>query len=71
MNAIVGLSHLLRRAASPEQLDRLVKIDAASQRLLSVITDILDVSRTEAGLLVPEQADFSLAAQLETDTRAV
>ena len=65
MNAIVGLSHLLRRAASPEQLDRLVKIDAASQRLLSVITDILDVSRTEAGLLVPEQADFSLAAQLE------
>jgi len=65
MNAIVGLSHLLRRAANPEQLDRLVKIDAASQRLLSVITDILDVSRTEAGLLVPEQADFSLAAQLE------
>ena len=65
MNAIVGLSHLLRRAANPEQLDRLVKIDAASQRLLSVITDILDVSRTEAGLLVPEQADFSLAAQME------
>jgi signal transduction histidine kinase/ActR/RegA family two-component response regulator len=65
MNAIVGLSHLLRRAANPEQLDRLIKIDAASQRLLSVITDILDVSRTEAGLLVPEQADFSLAAQME------
>jgi signal transduction histidine kinase/CheY-like chemotaxis protein len=65
MNAIVGLSHLLRRAASPEQCDRLVKIDAASQRLLSIITDILDVSRTEAGLLVPEQADFSLAAQME------
>jgi len=65
MNAIVGLSFLLRRAASPEQTDRLVKIDAASQRLLSVINDILDVSRSEAGQLVPEQADFSLAALLE------
>ncbi|MBI5900563.1 MAG: response regulator [Rhodocyclales bacterium] len=65
MNAIVGLSYLLRRAASPEQAERLVKIDAASQRLLSVINDILDVSRSEAGQLVPEQADFSLAALLE------
>ncbi len=65
MNAIVGLSFLLRRAASPEQAERLVKIDAASQRLLSVINDILDVSRSEAGQLVPEQADFSLAALLE------
>jgi signal transduction histidine kinase/ActR/RegA family two-component response regulator len=65
MNAIVGLSYLLRRSASPEQAERLVKIDAASQRLLSVINDILDVSRTEAGQLVPEQADFSLAALLE------
>jgi len=65
MNAIVGLSYLLRRAASPEQAERLVKIDAASQRLLSVINDILDVSRTEAGELLPEQADFSLASVLE------
>jgi two-component system sensor histidine kinase/response regulator len=65
MNAIVGLSFLLRRAASPEQAERLVKIDAATQRLLSVINDILDVSRSEAGQLVPEQANFSLAALLE------
>jgi signal transduction histidine kinase/CheY-like chemotaxis protein len=65
MNAIVGLSFLLRRSASQEQSERLVKIDAASQRLLSVINDILDVSRTEAGQLAPEQADFSLAALLE------
>jgi signal transduction histidine kinase/ActR/RegA family two-component response regulator len=65
MNAIVGLSFLLRRAASPEQVDRLVKIDEASQRLLSVINDILDVSRSEAGLLVPVAADFSLALLLD------
>ena len=65
MNAIVGLSFLLRRAASPEQAERLAKIDTAAQQLLSIINDILDVSRSEAGLLVPQLEDFSLAAMLE------
>ncbi|MBI5108310.1 MAG: response regulator [Rhodocyclales bacterium] len=65
MNAIVGLSFLLRRAASPEQAERLAKIDAAAKRLLSIINDILDVSRSEAGLLVPQLEDFSLTAMLE------
>jgi CheY-like chemotaxis protein len=61
MNAIVGLSFLLRRAApTPAQAERLAKIDTAAQQLLAVINDILDVSRSEAGLLVPEQVDFSL-----------
>jgi len=66
MNAIVGLSFLLRRGVqTPDQADRLIKIDAAAKQLLSVINDILDVSRSEAGLLVPEQADFSLRDLLE------
>ncbi len=66
MNAIVGLSFLLRRASpTPAQAERLVKIDAAAQQLLAVINDIFDVSRSEAGLLVPEQVDFFLAAVLQ------
>ena len=65
MNAIVGLSFLLRRAANPEQAERLGKIDAAAKQLLSIINDILDVSRSEAGLLVPQLEDFSLTAMLE------
>jgi two-component system sensor histidine kinase/response regulator len=64
MNAIVGLSFLLRRAASPEQAERLTKIDTAAKQLLSIINDILDVSRSEAGLLAPELEDFSLPALL-------
>ena len=66
MNAIVGLSFLLRRASpTPAQAERLAKIDAAAHQLLAVINDILDVSRSEAGLLVPEQVDFSLGAVLQ------
>jgi PAS domain S-box-containing protein len=65
MNAIVGLSFLLRRAANPDQVERLAKIDAAAKQLLSVINDILDVSRSEAGLLVPELEDFMLTAMLD------
>ena len=63
MNAIIGLTHLLRRAEpSPEQAERLGKIDGAANHLLSIINDILDISKIEAGKLTLEQADFSLSA---------
>ena len=66
MNAIIGLTHLLRRAApTPEQADRLEKIDAAANHLLAVINDILDVSKIEAGKLSLEKTDFSLSDILE------
>lgn len=66
MNAIVGLTHLLRRDA-PErrQVDRLNKIDAAARHLLSIINDILDLSKIEAGHLELEQSDFALGAILD------
>ncbi len=66
MNAIVGLAHLLRRAdPTPEQAQRLTKIDAAARHLLSVINDILDLSKIEAGKLSLEQTDFHLGAVLD------
>ena len=62
MNAIIGLAHLLRRGElSPEQAERLGKIDGAANHLLSIINDILDISKIEAGKLTLEQADFSLS----------
>jgi two-component system sensor histidine kinase/response regulator len=61
MNAIIGLTHLLSRAdPTPEQADRLGKVDTAANHLLAIINDILDVSKIEAGKLVLEDADFSL-----------
>jgi PAS domain S-box-containing protein len=66
MNAIIGLNHLMRRAgAAPEQSERLDKIDSASRHLLSIINDILDLSKIEAGRLQLESTDFHLAAVLD------
>ncbi|MEW6163537.1 MAG: ATP-binding protein [Pseudomonadota bacterium] len=65
LNAIIGLTHLLRGAASPEQAERLGKIDAAGRHLLSVINDILDISKIEAGKLELESSDFALGALLD------
>ena len=63
MNAILGLTHLLRRAdISAEQSERLSKIDSAGQHLLSIINDILDLSKIDAGRLQLESSDFHLSS---------
>ena len=66
MNAILGLTHLLRRGgATPQQMERLEKIDAAGKHLLSIINDILDLSKIEAGRMQMENIDFPLSAVLD------
>jgi len=66
MNAIIGLTHLIQRAgATPEQADRLAKIDNASRHLLALINDILDLSKIEAGKLRLDNSDFNLSAVLD------
>ncbi len=65
LNAILGLTHLLRGEASPTQIDRLSKIDSAGRHLLSVINDILDISKIEAGKLQLEHSDFALSSVLD------
>jgi PAS domain S-box-containing protein len=66
MNAIIGLTHLLRRCGvTPEQVDRLAKIEGAGKHLLGIINDILDLSKIEAGRLELESSDFALSAILD------
>lgn len=65
LNAILGLAHLLRKEVGPEHAERLEKIDASGKHLLSVINDILDISKIEAGRLQIENHDFSLSAVLD------
>ena len=66
MNAIIGLTHLLRRGGvTPEQAARLDRIDSAGKHLLSLINDILDLSKIEAGRLQVESVDFELSAVLD------
>ncbi len=66
MNAIIGLNDLLRRSGTtPDQALRLDKIDSASQHLLAIINDILDLSKIEAGRVQLEAIDFELGAVLD------
>lgn len=66
MNAILGLAYLLKQSPlSPVQGERLTKIEVSAQHLLSIINDILDLSKIEAGCLELEQTDFALEAVLD------
>jgi PAS domain S-box-containing protein len=66
MNAILGMSSLLRRAGvSPAQADRLDKIQTAGEHLLTVINEILDISKIEAGKLQLEETALDPAAMAD------
>ncbi|MEY2688803.1 MAG: hypothetical protein RL375_3001 [Pseudomonadota bacterium] len=66
LNALLGLSHLLRSdPLSRTQRERLDKMDGAGRHLLSIINDILDLSKVEAGRLQIETANFHLSAVLD------
>jgi PAS domain S-box-containing protein len=66
MNAIIGLTHLLRQSQlDDEQRTRLKKIDSAAFHLLSIINDILDLSKIEAGRMEFEDIDFALGEVLD------
>ena len=66
MNAIVGLSRLMSAAATDaRQADRIGKIERAAEHLMTLIGDILDLSKIEAGRLGLEAVAFSLPELLE------
>ncbi|MBS0349488.1 MAG: PAS domain S-box protein [Proteobacteria bacterium] len=61
LNAITGMVHLMRRSGlPPDQVERLVKIDAAGQHLLAIINATLDLSKIEAGKLVLEESAVNI-----------
>ncbi len=61
LNIIIGLAHLLQETTlDPQQVDYLGKIQGSGQYLLELISDILDLSRVEAGKLEFERIDFDL-----------
>jgi signal transduction histidine kinase/ActR/RegA family two-component response regulator len=67
MNAIMGMTNIARRRAEdPALKNQLGKIDQASQHLLQVINDILDISKIEAERLSLEKVSFKLDQVLES-----
>lgn len=66
MNAIMGLTSILMlRSGDQEQIAFLGKIRDASNHLLSIINDVLDIARIEAERLTLEEVDFRLESVLE------
>jgi PAS domain S-box-containing protein len=72
MNGILGMAYLMRRGGlTPDQALRLDKIDAAGRHLLNLINDILDLAKIEAGKVVLEQKEFSLAEMMDGVTAVI
>jgi two-component system, sensor histidine kinase and response regulator len=66
MNAIIGLGHLLEREVTdPKPRAQVSKIMDAARHLLSIINDILDLSKIEAGQLTLEETAFSPVALIQ------
>src|SRR5208283_3084511 len=65
MNAIMGMTDLvLDTDTDPTRREYLGLVKSSAESLLTVINDILDVSKIEAGKLSIDDADFNLRACL-------
>jgi len=67
MNAIIGLSHLLLQDdLSERQRDYMTRVHHSSKALMSLLNDILDYSKIEAGKVALEEEEFSPEDTIET-----
>jgi PAS domain S-box-containing protein len=66
MNGILGMANILRReGVSSMQAKRLDTIEGCAGHLLSIINDILDISKIEAGKLVLESTPVNVGQLLD------
>ena len=67
MNGIMGMTTLaLRRATDAVQIDQLNKLRMASEHLLGIIKNVLDISKIEAERMELDLVDFDLSTLLGT-----
>jgi two-component system, sensor histidine kinase and response regulator len=72
MNAILGMTELaLETSLTEHQRQYLSTVKAAADHLLTLINDILDFAKIEAGRLELDPADFSLGSVLGSTLRAL
>jgi signal transduction histidine kinase/CheY-like chemotaxis protein len=72
LNAIIGLSELMlyREELPPEVTDNLEKIHSSGMTLLSIVNDLLDISKIESGKLELIPAEYDVPS-LINDTRSL
>ncbi len=70
LNGVIGMSDLLDNTAlTPEQKDYTSTINASAKTLLTLINDILDISKIEAGKVELEYVNFDLYALVNSTIR--
>ncbi|MFK7949740.1 MAG: response regulator [Saprospiraceae bacterium] len=71
MNAVIGMTHLLLDAnPSAKQLEYINALKFSADSLMGIISDILDLSKIEAGKLDFEQKQFNLYEMLNSLQKA-
>jgi signal transduction histidine kinase len=61
MNAIIGFSDMLSKGKLAEkEMEYVMTIKSAGENLLTIINDILDISKIEAGMMTFEEHTFSM-----------
>ncbi|CAN5907949.1 response regulator [soil metagenome] len=66
LHGILGLARLVQlESTEPGVVRRVALIESSGEHLLSLINDLLDISRVEAGRFVMRNEPFELVAQLE------
>jgi PAS domain S-box-containing protein len=72
MNAIIGMTELaLDEELSPELRDYLETTRESADLLLSLVNDVLDISKLEAGKFVLEDINFSLRELVDETVRGI
>jgi signal transduction histidine kinase/CheY-like chemotaxis protein/HPt (histidine-containing phosphotransfer) domain-containing protein len=67
MNSILGFTNLLKRTElNPMQREYVQNIHSAGENLLTLVNDILDLSKIEAGMMHIEETRFSLRSMVSS-----
>jgi CheY-like chemotaxis protein len=66
LNAIIGMTEIAKRAGTLEKKDSsLAEIDAASNHLLGILNDVLDMSKIESGKFTIAHEAFDIKTAME------
>ena len=66
LNGVIGFTRLtLKSELNPTQRDHLHTIERSANNLLTIINDVLDFSKLEAGKLILESIPFPLRSTLD------